>query len=43
MVEYMDRIAAGLDAEMATALQKVLEKQGTRATRPVSSVVSSVA
>ena len=28
VVEYMDRIAAGLDAEMATALQKVLEKQG---------------
>jgi dihydrolipoamide dehydrogenase len=28
VVEYMDRIAAGLDAEMATALQKVLTKQG---------------
>lgn len=28
VVEYLDRIAAGLDGEMATALQKVLEKQG---------------
>lgn len=28
VVEFMDRIAAGLDAEMAGALQKVLEKQG---------------
>lgn len=28
VVEFMDRIAAGLDAEMAEALQKVLEKQG---------------
>jgi dihydrolipoamide dehydrogenase len=28
VIEFMDRIAAGLDAEMATALQKVLEKQG---------------
>lgn len=28
VVEFMDRIAAGLDAEMAAALQKVLEKQG---------------
>ncbi|WP_291832840.1 dihydrolipoyl dehydrogenase [Brevundimonas sp.] len=28
VIEFMDRIAAGLDAEMADALQKVLEKQG---------------